>query len=259
VAIPFTRASRSRSQGGTVETSLRRIRKVGEDEVIAEFLRGEFHQHHEFLNYRKSYAGIVADPNIKDERENDFRRALLFRRRGPLWRELPSDTEWWEVELSFHDIERVRVFARNQWLRYGTRGFLLLDIATRIRTRILTDSQDRFITKLRSLSIEVAEGVRFSSVILIGIDDKSLLTIIEGNHRMTAAALVSPETVHQRFRFLCGFSPRMEQCCWYQTNPATLFRYARNGFAYHFRDRKRMDAVLQRGSTMPESRVEKVS
>src|SRR5262249_57363849 len=104
------------------------------------------------------------------------------------------------VELSFHDIERLRVFPRNQWLRYGSRGFWLLDVATRIRTRILTDSQDAFITKLRSLSIEVAENVQFSSVILIAIDEKSPMTIIEGNHRMTAAALVSPESVHQRFR-----------------------------------------------------------
>jgi len=62
---------------------------------------------------------------------------------------------------------------------------------------------------------------------------------------MTAAALVSPETVHQRFRFLCGFSPRMEQCCWYQTNASTLFRYARNGFSYHFKYRKMMSAILE--------------
>ncbi len=246
VAVPFSRASSSRAGAGTAEAGLRKIRKIGEDEVIAEFLRGEFHQHHEFLTYRQPFAAVVAHPNLEDQRENEFRRALLYRRRGRLWRELPRDTEWWEVELSVHDIERTRVFARNQWLRYGSRGFLLLDVAARIRSRILSQSQDSFITKLRSLSIEVAENVQFSSVILIAIDDKSPLTIIEGNHRMTAAALVSAETVHQRFRFLCGFSPRMEQCCWYQTNASTLFRYARNGFSYHFKHRKMMSAILER-------------
>jgi hypothetical protein len=163
------------------------------------------------------------------------------------------------VELSFPDIERVRVFARNQWLRYGSRGFSLLDVATRIRTRILTDLQDRFITKLRSLSIEVAENAQFSSVILIGIDDNSALTIIEGNHRMAAAALVSPETVHKRFRYFCGFSPRMEQCCWYQTNPSTLFRYARNSFSYHFTHRKMMESILQQVKDRPMPSGEKVS
>src|SRR5262249_13369919 len=118
--------------------------------------------------------------------------------------------------------------------------------------------QDAFITKLRSLSIEVAENVQFSSVILIAIDEKSPMTIIEGNHRMTAAALVSPESVHQRFRFLCGFSSRMEQCCWYQTNPSTLFRYARNGFSYHFRHRKVMAAILEQAKTSTASSKENV-
>src|SRR5947208_8256968 len=252
VAIPFSRSSSSsRTRTGAPETGLRRIRKVGEEEVIAEFLRGEFHQHHEFLSYRQPFAVVVAKPNLADERENDFRRALLYRRRGRLWRELPRDTEWWEVELSYQDVERTRVFARSQWLRYGSRGFLLLDVAARIRSRILSQSQDSFITKLRSLSIEVAENVQFSSVILIAIDENSPLTIIEGNHRMTAAALVSAETVHQRFRFLCGFSPLMEQFCWYPTNPSTLFRYARNGFAYHFKYRKMMATILKRIKSSP--------
>jgi len=251
VAIPFSRSSASsRTSTGAAETGLKKIRKVGEAEVIAEFLRGEFHQHHEFLSYRQPFAAVVAKPNLEDERENEFRRALLYRRRGRLWRELPPDTEWWEVELSYQEIERTRVFARNQWLRYGSRGFLLLDVASRIRSRLLSHPHDGFITKLRSLSIEVAENVQFSSVILIAIDDKSPLTIIEGNHRMTAAALVSPETVHQRFRFLCGFSPRMEQCCWYQTNASTLFRYAGNWFAYHLKYRKMMATILKR-STAP--------
>ncbi len=248
VAIPFARAG-SLSHRPAEPTGLKRIRKISEDEVIAEFLRGEFHQHHEFLSYRELFSKLVAQPDLEDAQENMYRRALLDRRRGRLWRELPNDTEWWEVELSPQDIRRTRVFARNQWLRYGGRGFWLVEVAARIRSRMLTHSHDRFITKLRSLGIEVAENVQFPSVILIAIDDDSPLTIIEGNHRMTAAALASPDSVHKRFRFFCGFSPRMEECCWYQTNPSTLFRYASNGFSYHFKQRKTMDAVLKQAKT----------
>jgi hypothetical protein len=60
------------------------------------------------------------------------------------------------------------------------------------------------------------------------------LTIIEGNHRMTAAALVSPQDAHLHFRFLCGFSPHMMNCCWYQTDFSTLLRYAKNSFTWLF-------------------------
>ena len=41
------------------------------------------------------------------------------------------------------------------------------------------------------------------------------------------ATLTSPEAV-QKLRFLCGLSPRMTECCWYETNFATLCRYGAN-------------------------------
>jgi hypothetical protein len=40
--------------------------------------------------------------------------------------------------------------------------------------------------------------------------------------------LVSPATALKQFRYFCGFSPRMNECCWYQTNLTNLWRYARN-------------------------------
>jgi hypothetical protein len=39
-----------------------------------------------------------------------------------------------------------------------------------------------------------------------------------------------------RLRFLCGFSPRMTECCWYETNLSTLARYAGNVLRYLVRD-----------------------
>ncbi|HZP17841.1 MAG TPA: hypothetical protein VFB00_07745, partial [Terriglobales bacterium] len=174
-------------------------------------------------------------------------RALLFRRRGRLWRELPAGTEWWEVELSPEDLWRVRVFARNQWLRYGAPSFLLLDTVEKVRQRILSQSRDPFVLKLRSMSIEMAQETPYSSVILISINESTPLTILEGNHRMTAAALVSPDTLHQRFRFICGFSPRMAECCWYRADVTTLWNYARNTVAYFLFDRHKLTTAVLEG------------
>jgi hypothetical protein len=130
------------------------------------------------------------------------------------------------------------VFPRNQWRKHAKNSYYLLETAERIRERILAQSSDAFIAKLRSLSIELAGAQTHSSVLLIGIDESAPLTIIEGNHRMTAAALVSPEQVPSRFRFLCGFSPRMMECCWYQTDLSTLWHYAKNSVEYLFLDRQ---------------------
>ena len=257
VSLPFLR--RSMASGGTsmnmasneltatpfLQSGLRKIRRLDENEVIAEFLRGEFYQD-EFHRYRKRFALLVSHPDFTDERANALRRALLYRRRGRLWQELPTDTEWWEVELSPQDISRIRVFPRNQWLRYGIPSFLLPDTVDRIRSRIHSRSGDSFIEKLRSLSLEMkmSQESKFDSVILIAIDEYAAMTIIEGNHRMTAAALGIPEGICDRFRFMCGFSPRMAECCWYQTDISTLLRYAKNTVAYYVKHRRKIAAEI---------------
>jgi O-antigen/teichoic acid export membrane protein len=239
VSVPFfraqTRAERV-SQAAVLDSAVTlKLRSVAEDEAIAEFLKSEFYQP-EFDRYRDRFAHIVENPDISNSRENTIRRALLYLRRGRLWRELPPDTEWWEVELHSSDLNRIRVFPRNHWRGLAEGNFYLADMLDRIRERVGSNSPEQYVAKLRSLSAEMANGVNHGSVLLIGIDDAGPLTIIEGNHRMAAASLVVPDKIHRCFRFLCGFSPRMNECCWYQTDLATLWRYFRNYFTHLFED-----------------------
>ena len=259
VSLPFARLSSlvKRPQALPVFPSqLERIRRVDENEVISEFLKGEFYQE-EFRRYRQSFADLVFRPDLGDARENGLRRALLFQRRGRLWRELPADTEWWEVELSAPDLRRMRVFARNQWLRYGAPGFLLEDTVEKVRARIRSQSRDPFILKLRSLSTDMATGEgerQHSSVLLITMNEFAPLTILEGNHRMTAAALVNAEMLHRRFRYFCGFSPHMSDCCWYRTDISTLWRYGLNTIAYYLLDRHKVSTTILEAEALLSSR-----
>jgi O-antigen/teichoic acid export membrane protein len=255
VSTPFLRAlpTVEKADDKVSYSWLRKIRSVSENEVIAEFLKSEFYQK-EFSRYREPYAQLVEHPDLGDERDNALRRALLFRRRGRLWRELPDDTQWWEVEIGAEDLKRIRVFARNQWLRYAVPGFFLLDIAEKVRERIVSHSRDLFINKLRSLSLEMTLDKQYSPVILITVNESAPITILEGNHRMTAAALVLPNTVHERFRFLCGLSPRMAECCWYRTDLSTLWHYALNTVAYYMIDRHKLTTAILEGEE-PRSSV----
>ncbi len=82
-----------------------------------------------------------------------------------------------------------------------------------------------------------------SAVLLIGVDDAQPVTVLEGNHRLTAALLASPEILQLRFRVFCGLSPHMSESCWYQTNFANLWRYGRNRARNLFYDR---DADVER-------------
>jgi hypothetical protein len=206
---------------------MNRLRRVTEAEVVAEFLKNEFY-HEEFHRDRRYYERLVIHPNIANEAENAIRRALLFRRRGHMWRELPADTQWWEVEIEPADLQRLRVFPRAQWRRVSDGSFLLRDIVQRIKTQQFNGKVREFIEKVHSLSYRLRFERDTSSVILIGVDELHPMTILEGNHRLTAACLVSPELLSKQFRVLVGFSPRMVESCWYETNFSNLWRYAKN-------------------------------
>jgi len=206
---------------------MKRLRRVTEAEVIAEFLKNEFYQE-EFHQDREQFEHLVLDADISDEAANALRRALLFRRRGHMWRELPADTQWCEVKIEPQDLERVRVFPRAQWRRVANGSFLLKDIVRRIRTRPFRGKTRDFIAKVQALSYHLRTHDDNSAVLLIGIDDQSPVTVLEGNHRLTAALLASPEVLQNRFRIFCGSSPAMWQSCWYQTSVPNLWRYACN-------------------------------
>ncbi len=211
--------------------SLRLRRSLSEEEVIAEFLRSEFH-HPEFTEYRNEFGRLVSQPDLGSHRENALRRALLFLRRGPMWRELPTNTKWFEVELHDQDLARIRFFPRAQWRRVAQGNFYLKDVVERIRQKLEESSDDDFFCKLRLLSGSLQENLLNPTVLLIGIDDTGPLTILDGNHRMAAAMLSPSPATLRRLRFICGFSPDMIRCCWYYTSVNTLMRYFKNLVRY---------------------------
>jgi O-antigen/teichoic acid export membrane protein len=245
VFVPFLRLesvpySESMTERG--DAPVLKLRRLSEDEVIAEFLRNEFY-HPEFHRYWQRLEKIVLAPDFQDTNQNALRRALLFRRRGRMWRELPADTEWWEVELESADLTRVRVFPRSHWRKIANGDFALDKIAENIRAQAARGVDGNFLSKVRSLSSHLRQEEGPSTgILLIGIDENSPLTVIEGNHRMVAAMLLSQRIVCERFRFFCGFSPRMTECCWYKTDISTLWRYTKNSVRYLHRDR---DAALE--------------
>jgi O-antigen/teichoic acid export membrane protein len=208
--------------------NIRRLRPITEQEAVAEFLKNELH-HEEFDPYRSKIERLMSTPNLENADENALRKALLYMRRGAMWRELPEDTKWFEVEMATSDLAGVRVFPRAQWRKVSQGSFYLHDVVQEIRRASADEPEDEFFSKLRRLTTDDAVN---RTVLLIGLNDNEPLTILDGNHRIAAAMLVAPETVLKRFRFLCGFSSKMNECCWYETNMTTLWRYAKNRVRY---------------------------
>jgi O-antigen/teichoic acid export membrane protein len=214
---------------------LRLLRPVSEDEVIAEFLRGEFY-HPDYEPYRRDFQHVVDRSSLDRPDENSIRRALLFRRRGRLWRELPSDTQWWEVELTARDLPRLQSFPRNEWRRFAGGGFYLTEMVRRIESDLSRGEVNRTLQKLEAIASDLQSNQIPNAVLLIGVDERQPMTIIEGNHRMIAALLAMPDSAHGRFRFYCGLSPHMNSCCWHYTNLRSILRYVRHLIGYMFHD-----------------------
>jgi len=229
VAMPFLVNSLTSPKGMMLTgpfSPVRLLRRVSEDEVISEFLRSDFHSS-SFHDYRESLNDIVTNPNLEDADENAKRRALLFIRHLALWQEIPNDTRWYQVEVKEQDLGQVRVFPRAQWRKLANGNFSIKEIASSMVTRHNLVDQP-FLEKIAAIGDKYQnEDPGFSAVILIGVTESEPLTILDGNHRLVAAMLASPSGLG-KVRFLCGLSPRMTECCWYNTNFVTLFKYARN-------------------------------
>lgn len=229
VAIPFLVTFATAGDTAQIPASgvITLRRRVSEDEVIAEFLRNDS-QCPEFQEYQEAVAKLVANPNFADAEENELRRALLVVRHGALWRELPKGTKWFEAEVGDSDLRRIRVFPRAQWRKLALGDFTITRVVQRlVDARFRDRAAPAFRAKIERLREGLAHNAVAGTVLIIGLSESGPFTILDGNHRLVAAMLTSPQTVI-RLRFLCGLSPRMAQCCWYQTNLATLLRYATN-------------------------------
>jgi len=226
VVVPFLLNSFSNEGEETVMPGeLRRLRRVAEDEVMAEFLKTDFNTP-EFAGYQETLKQIVNTPNLADRGENALRRALLFIRHGSLWRELPKDTEWYEVEIRSSDLARIRAFPRAQWRKLAKGDFSLPKVVRCIGEQPgYCDAA--FLAKIQALRGRLKQEDCIGAVLLIGVTASGPFTLLDGNHRMVAAMLSEP-AAFDKLRFYCALSPRMVECCWYETNLATLFRYGRN-------------------------------
>jgi hypothetical protein len=211
---------------------VKRICQISEEEVISEFLKAEFYQV-EYDRDRTLFETIVYDPNLADAGENALRRALLFRRRATMWRELPPDTQWWEVELGPEESERVNVFPRAQWRTVARGDFNAVHVAERLRAEFNGRSPSPLALKIQALSSLMKHDGPRSTVLLIGIDESRPVTLLEGNHRFVASLLLTPEIMFRRIRLVCGFSPQMESCCWYKTSLPSLAHYLKNRIKYY--------------------------
>jgi O-antigen/teichoic acid export membrane protein len=209
------------------------LRPVTENEVIAEFLNSDLN-HPDFRDLDKTH-GPISEPNHHHADAIAKRHGLLLAKRRSLWEELPSQTEWHEVKLNEDALDLIRMFPRSHWRKLARGDYSVVRVTEGLRAGQHT-LDVRFLSKMATLGRQLLQGkAEFGTVILLGVNEHGPLTVLDGNHRLVAALLSSPAGL-SKLRFMCGFSPRMTECCWYKTNPATLIRYGKHVLARAVRD-----------------------
>ena len=209
------------------------LRPVTENDVIAEFLNSDLN-HPDFRDLDKAH-GPISEPNRHHADAIAKRHSLLLAKRRSLWEELPSETEWHEVKLNEDALDLIRLFPRSHWRKLARGNYSVVRVTESLRTGQRT-LDDRFLSKIAALGEQLSQGDgEFGTVILLGVNEQGPLTVLDGNHRLVAALLSSPAEL-SKLRFMCGFSPRMTECCWHKTNPATLIRYGKHILARAVRD-----------------------
>src|ERR1044071_5998883 len=225
---------------------MKKLRRLTEAEVIADFLRGEFF-HKEYDADRDQFTAIVEHPNLTNATENEIRRVLLFRRRDTMWWELPEDRQWWEIEFDPEDVELVSVFPRAHWRKIVGGNLKALDVAARIRQLKETEPNE-FIKKISDICANLSTDLPKGMIILLGIDEERPVTLLEGNHRFMASLLAGGPDLLKNTRMVAVFSPQMEKCCWYKTNFLTLTRCLKNRIKHYWDRDTDLARLLAAGS-----------
>lgn len=230
---------------------MKKLRRLAEAEVIAEFLRGEFFNK-EYDADRDQFSALVDHPDLTSETENEIRRILLFRRRDTMWWELPEDRQWWEIDFAPDDVEQVSVFPRAHWRKIARGNFKALEVAAHIR-RLKDMEPNAFVAKISDICSKLQTDLPKGMIIFLGIDEHLPVTLLEGNHRFVASLLAGGPALLKNARMVAVFSPQMEKCCWYKTNLLTLSRCLKNRIKHYWDRDTDLARLLAAGAVKREN------
>src|SRR6266542_3428516 len=177
---------------------MRLLHPITADEMVAHFLKTEVHSvrfREEILSLLRRDGRderIIDQPDLASVDDNAYRSQLLGEFRGygrgeGIFMFVPDDTAWHRCALSRDELARVRYVNDDYWLELsgGTRS--PLDAARNIRSGIIVYGQST--EWALGLAREVERGAVFPELILVGTDEASPLTVLEGHARLTAYAL----------------------------------------------------------------------
>ncbi len=195
---------------------MRLLQPIGEDKMVATFLRAELDSSRYGAKLRQLLAqddrdaAVLRRPDLASKDECRYRRALLdehraYGRREGLFFGWPERVEWHRAALTPDEVLGIHYINWDWWLEASGGTRLPSDAARRIRTGEIP-------------GVTVAEHEAFADaaaqpeLIAATTDALEPLVLVEGHARLTAYALF-PELLPAELEILLGVSPAMAGWC----------------------------------------------
>jgi hypothetical protein len=198
---------------------MRHLRAIGEDEMVAVFLRAEIASPRygsairAILDRDGHDRRLVDEPDPTDPAANAVRRRLLGEYRGygrnaDVFTGFPADVRWYRALATREDLARVRYIDYDYWIELSGGSRLVVDAVVRITRGIeVFGVSNAGIWYLADL---IAAGAVPPEPILVGAEEGAPLVILEGHARLTAY-LLRPEHLPPLLEILVGYSPVMDK------------------------------------------------
>jgi hypothetical protein len=194
---------------------MRLLHPVGEDEVVATFLRGELDSERYGEKLRRLVSrdsrdlDVLRRPDATDSDENAYRRALLEEHRAYVSRQglffgFPEHVDWHRAALTADEVLEIRYINWDWWLRIsdGTRS-------PREAARRISTGDVAGVTAEEHMAVIAAPH---PELIAAATPALSPLVLVEGHVRLTAYALF-PERLPGELEILLGVSDEMAGWC----------------------------------------------
>ena len=205
---------------------MRKIKASNENEMAYEFLKMELDSERfgteieVILNEMHINNGIIANGNIKCDKENAIRAEVLKRFRGyrdnELFENFPAAIEWVWTEFDREDIDKILYIEYSYWNELSSYTGSPLEAAKTIRSgKIIFDVPN---DAVKNGAKKLTHGHTFPPLIFLTDETEQHYIILEGHSRMTAYGLV-PD-LFQNVSVLLGFCCKNELKKWYGEMPA---------------------------------------
>ncbi len=189
-------------------------KNITEDEMISVFLKGEigspwFKSIYNQLELDKKNRKIIDEPDVLNTEENNYRKFLLQVSRGygvdkMLFENFPKDVHWKRMILNETDLSKIKYINCPSWPQLSNGSRLPLEGAKNVE---LIKGCQEMVNTLR-------QGDSFFEVILVALNEKADLIILDGNHRMTAYFMM-PQYIPEKLKCIIGFSENIKNWRWY--------------------------------------------